>query len=257
MSITKLFLQFFYNLTGWYSSLVKSPRRFMNLGYHDPDSPLNLKETDFQDRSFIRLYKETISDVDLNGKNVLEIGCGRGGGSYFFAEYSTAKKVLGMDLSPANIKLCNKFYKLENVSFIEGNANKFEFKQEQFDVIVNLESSHCYPSKQDFFNRVKKTLKDGGTFAYADLIDANKIKQTEAFLLAAGFNILSRKDFTPFIVNSIELNSAKQSPFITKFPWLIPRFIKNINVVTGSDVHIKLLSRNVVYYGYTLVKSTA
>ncbi|MFT7612147.1 MAG: SAM-dependent methyltransferase [Parvicellaceae bacterium] len=254
MSITRLFLKLFYNLAGCYSSAVKSPRRFMNLGFHSTKNHLKLKDADLKDESFIRLYSELVRNLNMEGKSVLEVGCGRGGGCYIFSEYLGAARIFGIDLSLANIKLANQLNVHKNITFNEGNATKFTFEKEKFDFIVNLESSHCYHSKEDFFNRVYTALQDNGTFAYADLINANKVEKTEAQLLGAGFTILQKREFTSSVVDSIEINSAKQSPFITKFPWLIPRFIKNINVVKGSDVHLKLQSKSVVYNCYTLVK---
>ena len=36
------------------------------------------------------------------------------------------------------------------------------------DVVMNIESSHCYPNIEEFFKGVHFMLKDNGVFVYAD-----------------------------------------------------------------------------------------
>ena len=52
----------------------------MNYGFID-DNPPELEPEDESDRLFIQLYHMNIRDVDLAGKQVLEVGSGRGGGA--------------------------------------------------------------------------------------------------------------------------------------------------------------------------------
>ncbi len=56
----------------------------MNYGYVpiDEKSKLILKdEVDQENRLFIQLYQHTLLGIDLKGKEVLEVGSGRGGGA--------------------------------------------------------------------------------------------------------------------------------------------------------------------------------
>lgn len=55
----------------------------MNYGFValEPDvSELDLAEEDENDRYFLQLYNHVATAVDLKGKQVLEVGSGRGGG---------------------------------------------------------------------------------------------------------------------------------------------------------------------------------
>ena len=53
----------------------------MNYGYlpDDRSTSLQLDPTDESDRLCIQLYEAVVSGVDLHGKEVLEVGSGRGG----------------------------------------------------------------------------------------------------------------------------------------------------------------------------------
>ena len=52
--------------------------------------------------------------------------------------------LIGLDFSREAVSLCNKWYEQENLDFREGNAQDLPFQKNSFDVVYNVESSHCY-----------------------------------------------------------------------------------------------------------------
>src|SRR3990167_6331647 len=58
---------------------------FMNYGYNDNTEhpPLTLKPEDEPFRYFIQLYNRVVCDIDLQDKDIMEVGCGRCGGGSF------------------------------------------------------------------------------------------------------------------------------------------------------------------------------
>src|SRR4051794_29927493 len=79
---------------GWYQFLSLMDRRasmiLMNYGYAplDPGAAVPaLRPEDEKDRYCIQLYHHVASACDLRGKDVLEVGCGRGGGASYVARY--------------------------------------------------------------------------------------------------------------------------------------------------------------------------
>ena len=56
----------------------------MNYGFIDDDKP-TLTSEDEPDRLFIQLYHMNIRDLELEGKEGLEVGSGRGGGAHWIA----------------------------------------------------------------------------------------------------------------------------------------------------------------------------
>ena len=97
----------------WYQRLAKahlrSDFRFMNYGYKD-DEKLKLSKEDEPDRLFIQLYNMNIHDVDMKGKEVVEVGSGRGGGASWIAKTYEPKKLIGFDFSKKAVKLSNEWY---------------------------------------------------------------------------------------------------------------------------------------------------
>ena len=54
----------------------KGLMRFMNYGYHDDSTVLNLKKEDENDRYNIQSYDRLVKDIDLTNKTMLEVSCG-------------------------------------------------------------------------------------------------------------------------------------------------------------------------------------
>src|SRR5437867_6117981 len=107
----------------WYQYLASyklSDWRFMNYGYAslDPsDEAVLLAPDDEPDRYSIQLYHRVASAVALRNRDVLEVGCGRGGGSSFVKRYHCPKKVIGVDFSARAIRFCEQKYRIDGLSF--------------------------------------------------------------------------------------------------------------------------------------------
>ncbi|TET29094.1 MAG: class I SAM-dependent methyltransferase, partial [Candidatus Heimdallarchaeota archaeon] len=80
---------------------------FLNYGYEYLDSnqeSLKLKDNDEKERYCLQLYHSTVADVALENKDVLEVGCGRGGGASYITRYLKPKSYIGLDMSKEVIK---------------------------------------------------------------------------------------------------------------------------------------------------------
>ena len=78
---------------------------FMNYGYApataDVDVP-PLQSSDERDRLCIQLYLHAIDHSDLQDKDVLEVGSGRGGGALFISRYLQPRLDDGVGLLPGS-----------------------------------------------------------------------------------------------------------------------------------------------------------
>lgn len=103
---------------------------------------LPLSESDEPNRYCIQLYHQTASQVDLTGKEVLEVSCGAGGGASYIARNLGPASYTGLDLNPASIDLCRAKHRLPGLQFVQGDAQNLPFPDESFDAVVNVEASH-------------------------------------------------------------------------------------------------------------------
>jgi ubiquinone/menaquinone biosynthesis C-methylase UbiE len=144
---------------------------FLNYGYAEASSEpcLWIAPSDRDHKYHLNLVKHVMSGMELAGRTVLEVGSGRGGNCYYMSRYTRAERIYGVDLCEANVQFCRAVHRLPNVVFLRGDAEQLPFRSETFDVVLNLESSHCYPHFDQFLAEVHRVLKPQGTFCYADL----------------------------------------------------------------------------------------
>ena len=85
--------------------------------------------------------------------------------------------MIGVDFSDKAVNLCKKYYCVDGLSFVPGDAEHLPFDDDSFDAVVNVESSHCYGSMATFLAQVKRVLKPGGHFLFADFRTREQIDE--------------------------------------------------------------------------------
>lgn len=172
---------------------------FMNLGYaNDEDDALTapLPIAHFSQR----LYDRVIGGVAIAGKDVLEVGCGRGGGAAHVHGQYRPRSLIGVDLSAGGIAACNALHARAELSFQIGDATQLPFADGSFDALINVESSHCYPSRARFFAEVERVLRPAGHFLYADVfwphLDDVGVADVERMLSDSGLAMLGTEDIS-------------------------------------------------------------
>jgi SAM-dependent methyltransferase len=143
---------------------------FLNYGFWQPGLEESwMAPSDARYHYHLHLVRHVLAGTDLCGKAVLEVGCGRGGNCYYLSRYSQAARIVGVDLCSPNLALARKNPRLERVELIAGDAQQLPFASSSFDVVLNLESSHCYRQFDWFVSEVVRVLKRPGLFCFADL----------------------------------------------------------------------------------------
>lgn len=159
----------------WHNMIIKFDKNkeavFMNYGYQslNGDPKIVLEANDEINRYCIQLYDFVVRSVEVEGKDVLEVGSGRGGGASYITRYFKPKSYTAMDISSGVIKFCNQYHKVDGLKFITGVAEEPPFENNSFDIVVNVESARCYKSIRKFFDEVYRMLKPGGHFCFADI----------------------------------------------------------------------------------------
>jgi SAM-dependent methyltransferase len=198
---------------GWYQFLAARYRdpswTFMNYGYRAPDAPApRLAPADERDRSCMQLYDVVARGAAIAGRDLLEVGCGRGGGAAYVAQALAPRRVVAVDLSPRAIALCRKRFVQPNLSFQEGDAERLPFPDGTFDVVLNVESSHCYGRFDLFLREVRRVLRPDGRFLHADFRPTDEVAGWRAALVAAGFAIAAEQDLRPGVVAALDADDA-------------------------------------------------
>lgn len=103
------------------------------------------------------------------------------------------------------------------VFFVKGDAESLSFDPGRFDVVINIESSHCYGSMETFLANVRRVLRYGGCFLYADFRNKNDVAVLQRQMERSGMKILKREDITPNVVRSLDLDNANKLLLIRAF----------------------------------------
>ena len=237
----------------WYQRLAKAKAwgdfGFMNYGFIDEDKP-ELKPDDESDRLFIQLYHMNIRDIDLEGKHVLEVGSGRGGGAHWIARTYDPESLTGLDYSAAAVKLCSRMYgRQSNLKFIEGNAMKLPFEDASFDVVYNVESSHCYSDMEAFIGEAYRVLKPGGYFAWTDFRDEKTMQQIRHSFSSIKFNVEKDVDVTKEVIAALdEISDDKQARIEKGTGRIIRRSFETFAGVRGTPVYDAFTKGELGYY---------
>ena len=184
---------------GWKSFYNKLSRRLEDVGVADSSFFLNYgylaidsnNECVFDippgtfNASSVRLVLEVIGSVDLNGRTVVEIGCGRGGNSAQVAQKFTAQ-VTGIDMSSEAIAFCQKAHAKHSIDFKVGDALNLPLPDEFCDVVLNVESSHSYGNLPKFLNEVRRISRPGAWFLAYGLLGHRRLGLRQVAVGGAG-----------------------------------------------------------------------
>lgn len=231
---------------------------FLNYGYAPLDAAAGVAEGagDKDDHYAVQLYARVAGARDLRGKDVLEVGCGRGGGAAFIARSLGPRTVTGVDLAPAAIRFCRQHHRVDGLAFLEGNAEELPCPPGSIDVVVNVESSHGYPSFDRFLQEVARVLRPGGALLLADLRPRKDVATMREHL-ARVFTIVEEEDITANVFHALELDSERRDRLIREQVSAPLRpLIRNFAGVEGTPVFRALGQRDVVYVRVVCERTT-
>jgi ubiquinone/menaquinone biosynthesis C-methylase UbiE len=228
---------------------------FLNVGYEEePPMALPLAESDEPNRFHIQLYHRTATQVDLNGKRVLEVGCGHGGGASYLVRTAGPASYTGLDLNPAAIALCRTRHVLPGVDFVHGDAEKLPFPDRSFDAVINIESSAAYPHFSRFLAEVARVLRPTGHFLYADLRPHNGIAEWNAALAETPMRMLSRRDINTQVLCGLLKNEPRILDLINRMPRVLHGISREYSGLEGSGFYRAMQCEKYLYRMYCFTK---
>ncbi len=238
----------------WYQRLAHRGREtdwsFMNYGFtpRNGELPLELLPQDEANRLFIQLYDYAASQIPINGLKVLEVGSGRGGGA----------EMTGLDYSQSAIELSRRLHKdVPNLQFIQGDAESLPFEDHTFDVVINVESSHCYGNVDAFIKEVSRVLKPGGYFSWVDLRSKEMFAETESAFNIHDFSPIHSETITKEVVQALdEIHERKMTMIADNVPKVFQTAFRDFAGVKDSQIYNAFQEGKAVYLAKAFQKVT-
>lgn len=244
----------------WYPYVTRRLRGdgvlFLNYAFEsDPALGIPLQPADEPNRACIQLYHHVADQVVVQARDVLEVSCGHGGGASYLTRTFKPRSYVGLDLNPRGIAFCRERHRVPGLQFVQGDAQRLPFPDASFDVVINVEASHCYPSFRSFLAEVARVLRPGGHFAYADFRFRGGEVEWEGDIAAAPLRTLATRDINAEVLRGLDLNSARSLRLIEG---RLPRFLHSLGrdfaAVQGSRVYRAFQAGDVSYRSYCFQK---
>ena len=228
---------------------------FMNYGYSDKDQEVPLDEQNEPNRYSIQLYHHLASATDIKNKDIIEIGCGRGGGISYITKNFSPASAKGIDLDKQAISFCNRYYSLNGLSFLQGDAQNLSLENNTCDVVINVESSHRYPDMSAFLGEVSRILRPKGYFLFTDFRYDYEIEDLRKELELSGMSVLKERFINEEVVAALELDDARKRKLVKRLtPKVLHKIALNFAGAIGSETYNQFASRKYVYFSYVLKK---
>ena len=243
----------------WYNIFARKARnpdlKLMNYGYDAPNMDLKLRHEDETERFSIQLYHYISSHTDINKKKILEVGSGRGGGAAYIAKYLEPLSVTGIDISDDAVSLCNDLYEIPNLEFVCGDSENIPFSDNIYDVVINVESSHCYGNMERFLSEVYRVLKPGGFFLFCDFRTLNGIDELNEQFSKSNLKFINRTDITENVIKGLDKLSDYREEHIKKsVPLLIRGLFKTYAGIKGTEIYNSFVDGKMIYICAVLKK---
>ncbi|TVR71960.1 MAG: class I SAM-dependent methyltransferase [Spirochaetaceae bacterium] len=245
----------------WHLKMIEWDReyhalRFMNYGYAPIDEPeLPLVPEDQHEPFGAHLYHVAVSHAPVEGRELLEVSSGRGGGASYIARYLHPRRYVGLDISDRNVDACDRVYgHLPEVEFVQGEAENLPFPNNSFDHVVSVEASRAYGDVMRFFSEVRRVLRPEGSFLLTDMRWREDMKVLKQQIAVAGFAIEREVNIAPNVVRALERDNERKVELMRRrVPRMFLSAFSEFAGTIGSDRYRAFADGRMNYFSWNLI----
>jgi SAM-dependent methyltransferase len=197
---------------------------------------------------------------------VLDVGCGRGGGTALVFERFGPRSMTGLDLATRAIRGCRARHGRPGLRFVAGDAEALPFPDAAFDAILSVESSHCYADTPRFLREAARVLRPCGLLLLADfrhtvlpegaeeaLVPQEDVAMLRRQLADAGFRTLEEEDITANVIRALQLDTPRRRARIERrLPGRLRRHALAFAAIEGSPVYEAYVEGRWTYLRFAL-----
>lgn len=194
----------------------------MNYGYAplrgEPfDRPLASDETEALGLNlYWRVATSGRRGAALAGLEIVEIGSGRGGGAAYLGKVLAPKRLTAIDIAETATALAaDQHAPIGNLTFRTGDAEAITLPDASADIVINIESAHCYASVPRFLEGVARILRPGGELLFAGFAASGAAEERLlSALKSSPMRLVRIDDITDNITASLSADEARKRAFL-------------------------------------------
>jgi MPBQ/MSBQ methyltransferase len=199
---------------------------FWNFGYWDnANSP---REASW------RLMEKLIEFLPGTQGRLLDVACGQGATTLFFAEHFSPENITGINISQK--QLDSAIERVPEATFLLMDAVELDFPDSSFDVVSCVEAAFHFDTRERFLREAHRVLKPGGWIVLSDLLMTRTAERDREFRVEANY-LSGRDDYARLMERCGFPDATVQDA--THSCW-DPFFLYGI-----QSVHKKLLAREI------------
>ena len=120
---------------------------------------------------------------------------------------------------------------------------------------LNVESSHCYGSMEQFLREVNRVLKPGGYFLWADMRHPDQKEVVRAQFQGAGLEITAEANIAPDVVRGLDtVKDSKRATIQRYVPRFLRGYVEDFAGIPGTRVYESLREGRVEYWCFAARK---
>jgi ubiquinone/menaquinone biosynthesis C-methylase UbiE len=162
------------NILAWITGNARDTaemKRRMKLGYEGACSDHVTHYDDFGREHYAKIATKLLKKIDLQGKEVLDLGCGTGILSLLVLEQGATKLTCG-DISQYMLDQCKKKifaqgYGPKKADFRELDAESLPYDDKSFDAVVSGMLLGLVPIPQKVVNQMARVIRPGGLVGFS------------------------------------------------------------------------------------------
>ncbi len=141
-------------------------------------------------------YKAALNNLNINGKRVLDVGCGTG---LLFSQITNeAQTVVGVDLSSKLLHQAReRARKFSNVHLVQADADHLPFTSNLFNVVFAFTVLQNMPNPSETLSEIKRNAQQAASIVVTGLKKVFSLEAFQKLLQDAGLQVVQIEDAEP------------------------------------------------------------
>jgi SAM-dependent methyltransferase len=212
------------------------------------------------ERLGFQLYHHLATRAAIRDRDVIEIGCGRGGGGRFLAAEFAPRSYVATDPARLLARGSAGGASPSNYRVMTAPAYRLPVPDAAFDVCLGVEALHSFPHRRpEFLAETARVLRPAGRMYLADFFytresSPNATARFRAAVEQSPMRIVDETDCTAATLAALESDSARRLAEIGRLPRLMRGPARAFAATTESPLYKQLRDGRAEYLHLVLAK---